>query len=712
MNRWRRCLAWGMTCLCAGPTAAAQLVDLAKPAAPAGLEHVVRAERQARDGNALLQAYTFQPAEAPRLTIGPAQGAWDWQGQGELHLRVQNGMDWAVTLRIDIEGAAPDQALHATVGVPAGPPQTVVVPLHATSPRAQGMQAGPPMPYEAGGRRWLVASVVEGRLDLRGVAAVRVGVPAPQAAQTLLFGAVETAAGDAASRGAYTAIIDRYGQYVRGQWPEKIDSDEAWRKAQAKADADLAAMAPRTRRDSYGGRLDLKSFQATGWFRTERRDGRWWLVTPEGHAFFSLGVNAVTPEQRTYVQGREWMFVGLPPDEGAWHAFYGSGDSRNPDAAAASGMGYNHGRWFDFYQANLYRLDGAGWKAAWRERAMARLQAWGFNTVGNWSDEALARERKHRLAYTRAIEVAGVFGNVSSGYDYWGRMPDPFDPRFAQAAEKAAASAVDGGRDDPWLLGYFADNELPWAGLGPQGRWGLALGTLRGEARSDAKQAFMAALKRKYGEPAKLAAAWGIELPSWEAMNATGYAAPLPSEKYPAIAADYSAWLRQYAEQYFRVVAEALRRHDPHHLFLGGRFAVNTPEAVAACARYCDVVSFNAYTDVPQHGIDMAAIAKLGKPILIAEFHFGSDDRGPFGKGVVPVWNEAQRGEAYARYVKAAAQDPNIVGAHWFEYTDQPASGRTLDGENAHIGLVGITDLPFGSFVDAVRRANDEATGR
>jgi len=32
-----------------------------------------------------------------------------------------------------------------------------------------------------------------------------------------------------------------------------------------------------------------------------------------------------------------------------------------------------------------------------------------------------------------------------------------------------------------------------------------------------------------------------------------------------------------------------------------------------------------------------------------------------------------------------------------------------LDGENSHIGLVGITDIPFAGFVDAVRRANNVA---
>jgi hypothetical protein len=385
-------------------------------------------------------------------------------------------------------------------------------------------------------------------------------------------------------------------------------------------------------------------------------------------------------------------------------AFWGTGDDRRPDAGAGAGIGYDHGRWFDFYQANLYRVDGKGWLAAWRSRTLDRLEAWGFNTIGNWSDPALGQA--HRLPYTREINIRGDFANVSSGYDYWGRMPDPFDPRFAQAVKLAVAKASTDVRNDPWLLGYFADNELAWAGIGPQGRWGLAVGTLRGDARSPARQAFVAWLRKIYGTPQKLAAAWGITLDSWAALEAGGFAAPAPDEAHPAIATDYEAWLRTYADQYFRTVAAAIHRADPHHLFLGGRFAVRTPEAVASCARYCDVVSFNVYADLPQHGFDAAAMHKLDKPVLITEFHFGSDDRGPFGKGVASVWNEAQRGPAYARYVQAAASDPDIVGVHWFDYVDQPVTGRLLDGENSHVGLVGITDIPFGGFVDAVRQAN------
>ncbi len=683
-------------------------IDLAASDAAArvtldGTQRTGAAER-ASDG-VVQQRYAFQAAARPQVIVTPTSGTWDWSGKGELQLRVQNAMAWAVTFDVDIEDAR-GQHLHASVGVPAGPPQTVVIPLHAVSPRDQGMQVGPPMPFVDQGRRWLLATHVDGVLDRAAVRAVRLSMPAPQAVQSLWLGRMEPVAGEPTLRAAYTDIVDGYGQAVRDNWPEKIDSDAALRAAHArerKALAETQALAKDT--DRYGGRLDGQKLTATGWFRTQKSAGRWHLVTPEGHAFFSLGVNAVSADGgRSVVEGREFMFSSLPPDKGAWTAFYGVSERPNTDQGASRGLGFNHGRWFDFQAANLYRVDGEDWLGAWRARSLDRLQAWGFNTIGNWSDPALGQA--HRLPYTRSVNIAGNYANVATGLDYWGRMPDPFDPRFVQAADKAAAQAAAAVQDDPYLLGYFADNELAWAGVGAQGRWALALGTMHGDEHSPAKAAFIAMLQKKYGDAIRLGNAWGLPLTSWEMLQAAGFAPPSPNQAHPAVAEDYSAWLRQYADTYFSVVAAAIRRHDAHHLFLGGRFAVNTPEAVAACARYCDVISFNVYADLPQHGFDVAAVHALDRPVLIGEFHFGSDDRGPFGKGVVSVSNEAQRGEAYAKFVDAAASDPAIIGAHWFQYTDQPVSGRLLDGENSHVGLVGITDIPFGSFVEAVQAAN------
>ncbi len=45
-----------------------------------------------------------------------------------------------------------------------------------------------------------------------------------------------------------------------------------------------------TERDQYGGWTG-KQFEATGFFRAEHDGERRWLVTPDGNAFLSLGIN-------------------------------------------------------------------------------------------------------------------------------------------------------------------------------------------------------------------------------------------------------------------------------------------------------------------------------------------------------------------------------------------------------------------------------------
>jgi hypothetical protein len=42
--------------------------------------------------------------------------------------------------------------------------------------------------------------------------------------------------------------------------------------------------------DRFGG-WKKKTFEATGFFRTEHDGNRWWFVTPDGNAFISFGVN-------------------------------------------------------------------------------------------------------------------------------------------------------------------------------------------------------------------------------------------------------------------------------------------------------------------------------------------------------------------------------------------------------------------------------------
>ncbi|MDT4801266.1 hypothetical protein FQZ97_339690 [compost metagenome] len=696
----------------------------------------------------VLRRVTFNAGELSSLRLTPQSGQWDWSRAGVMSLRVQSAMDWALTLLVKIE-SADGKVLASRVALPAGPAQNLLVPLGPTLPLAHGMRAAPPMPWTWKGQRTLLATRVEGGLDPARVTAVTLSLEKPQAAQSILVGRFGVREGNDAEQAAYSGLLDAYGQYTRGQWPEKVGSDEQLKAAAAKERTQLDKwLQARPKTDSYGGLLDGPQFEASNFFRTEKRDGRWYLVTPEGHPFYSIGVNTVSPGHgATYVEGREKMFVALPKDGEPLAAYYGNGDSRS-DTGANKGRAHDHGRWYDFYRANLYRTYGepacpeaeaapaqpaepvaAGPQptvavqaplfadckhptfdsARWTAQTLDRLQAWGFNSLGNWSDASLGAGK--RLAYTIPLSISGDYATISTGLDWWGGIPDPFDPRFAMAAERAIAIASRDHRDDPWLLGYFADNELAWAGPGdgPQARYALAYGTLRLTTDVPAKRAFLKQLRDQYRNQQGLSKAWGIDLPAWELMEDPGFQAPLPNPEHPAIEQDLQRFQRLFADTYFKTIVDALKWHAPNHLLLGGRFASSTPEAVASCAQYCDVLSFNFYTREPQHGYDFAALRQLDKPVLVGEFHFGSRDRGPFWGGVQEVYKEEERGPAYAHYLKRALEEPSIVGVHWFQYLDQPASGRLLDGENGHLGLVGITDRPYQGFVEAVRKANQAA---
>lgn len=653
----------------------------------------------------ILRRVTFNPAAQPSLTLTPAQGSWDWSQQGAMSLRLQNAMDWDLTLLVRIE-SLDGQQLSSRIAVPAGPAQTLLVPLQATAPIAQGMRAAPPMPWRHNGQSLLVATEVSGALDAQQIKRVELSLEQPQAAQSLLLGRFGSQP-EAPLSAVYAGLIDSYGQSTRRDWPGKISSDAQLKSEVAREQQQVQGwLKQRPVQDRFGGWQTRQPFQANGFFRTEQRDGQWYLVTPEGNPFFSLGVNAVTPHQsQTYVTGRESMFRQLPKPDEPLAAFYGEADSRSGNAANR-GRGYAQGQWYDFYAANRARSYGEADLPAWRSSALQRLQAWGFNTLGGWSEGVFNGEE--RIPYTISLSIQGDFATIDSGNAWWGGVPDPFDPRFAMAVERAVAITARDHREDPWLLGFFADNEVAWAAPGsePQARYALAYATLRLTTDVPAKRVFLKQLRDKYRNHEGLSKAWGIELKAWELMEDPGFQAPLPSAEFPAIEKDLQRFLRTYADTYFKTIADSLEWHAPNHLLLGGRFAVSTPEAVAACAQYCDVLSFNLYTREPEHGYDFAALKELNKPVMISEFHFGSRDRGPFWGGVVEVYKEEERGPAYAQFLEKAARHPLIVGAHWFQYLDQPASGRLLDGENGHLGLVAITDRPWQGFVEQVRKAN------
>ena len=200
----------------------------------------------------------------------------------------------------------------------------------------------------------------------------------------------------------------------------------------------------------------------------------------------------------------------------------------------------------------------------------------------------------------------------------------------------------------------------------------------------------------------KLNEAWGTNYPQWSSMDGPlTFKDPLSQN----LLADFSKLLTSLAEQYFRTVSQELKKADPNHLDLGCRFAGFSPEILGQATKYCDVLSFNVYR-LSLDPCEWEILDAYDKPFLIGEFHFGATDRGMFDGGLVGVADQNARGQACKKYLGSVLAHPKCIGAHWFQYTDQPTTGRTGDGENGNIGFVSITDTPYPELIQAAREIN------
>ncbi len=604
----------------------------------------------------------------------------DWSGAAALTVPIENpgAVPVEILLRLDdrADATGDDRSLTGLATLPPQSTVTVVLPLAASRPGMRGQPPGAVAPRPGD----LVMPDIRGGTDVSHIVALHVSGRRAEADRTLLIGTLGLRDADRALASPDAPLADTFGQAIRGDWPEKVASVADLR-------AKLAAAATETRRepgatppfaDRWGG-LPGPRVPAAGSFQVAKVAGRWLLMTPAGHPFFSLGVDAVRPDNPTIVGGRESLFRDLPAAGSALALFYGAQAGR---------------RTYDIGAANLARGLGPDWRALWRTQTVQRLAAWGFDTLGNWSVESLAPAMPH-VTFT---DVEGDSAMVPMGER---TLVDPFDPRFAAVADAVTGAMAAAHADDIGLIGYFSGNELPW-GEEDRPAEGIAAHVLQLGPDSPARAALVADLRARYRTATAFASAWNLPV-------GTDWTTPitLPPTLPTVARGDIARFEERFADRYFATVAAALKRHDPHHLYLGTRFAAATPAAVRACARWCDVLSFNVY------GTSPAARSRLwhdlDRPVLIGEFHMGSLDRGSFWPGMTTVSHEADRGPAYAAYLTAAVADRAIVGVHWYQYADEPLTGRPYDGENGHIGLVAVTDVPFTGFVNAVAAANRAA---
>ncbi|TWT40671.1 hypothetical protein [Botrimarina hoheduenensis] len=538
-----------------------------------------------------------------------------------------------------------------------------------------------------------------------------------------------------------TNLVDQFGQNAKCDFEQKVHSEEELKRIAKEELAELASEGPMPDRSRFGGWKSGPRFEATGYFRPQKLGDRWALVDPEGYLYFATGIaNArmantstftgvdfkdesvryrdpeeVTPEdslgivpssdearRTSYIayDYRRRLFEWLPVYSDPLAKYYGYRRSAHIGPTP-------HGEVFSFYLANLERRYGlpesGDIQETWRAITTDRMLNWGFTCLGNWADAAFYEE--HRIPFFANGWIIGDFKTLSGGY--WGAMPDVFDPEFKRRAEVTTKVVADEVKDSPWCVGVFIDNEKAWGNTeSTRKRYGIVLHALTlGAADSPAKAAFVETLKRKYTTIEEFNEAWNKQFNSWGEF-ASGYEWE-DGDEGSKLLADLSLLSEQYAEQYFRIVHNALQSELPNHQYLGCRLTPwgGTPEVWKAASKFCDVMSFNFYHEAIGER-NWKFLPMIDRPTIIGEWHIGSTDSGLPNPGLIHAVDQNDRAEMYKKYMRSVVENPYLVGAHWFQYIDSPLTGRAHDGENYNVGFVNVADVPYKPMVEAAKLIN------
>jgi type 1 glutamine amidotransferase len=367
-------------------------------------------------------------------------------------------------------------------------------------------------------------------------------------------------------------FIDAFGQYKHRDWAGKVHSfAELTERREAEAKELAAEPARSTGTNSAAGRLVRNSRPAasSGSRSIAASGGSWIRRAACSSRTGSIACGCSTP--RPSPSGRNGSRTSRAGRRS-------SGSFSRP----ATRKGHYAGRspqCFSFSAANLFRKYGADWKEFIPKSSTAAC-AVGASTpsaTGPMKRRACCAARLQTPSSSRGAKM------IEGSEGYWGKFPDVFDLSFEAGVRRSMTAKKDKSAGDPWCLGYFSDNEMSWGD-----DVSLALAALRSPPEQAAKKVFLADLKKKYGDIARLNAAWGTQHESWDAL--------LESREAPdrtKARADLTAFYSRAAEQYFRTVRDAIKAVAPNQLYLGCRFAWVNERAAIAAGKYCDVVSYN-----------------------------------------------------------------------------------------------------------------------
>ena len=334
-------------------------------------------------------------------------------------------------------------------------------------------------------------------------------------------------------------VVDEFGQWVHADWPRKVKSLDQLKEEWS---AEEGTLQP----GNYGycsfGGYENTEAKATGFFRLEKRDDRWWFVDPDGHLYLSIYVPGLgSPGYSTQTEHRREYYAAFPPED------IGIPAPRYPVAGPES-----------FHAWNLFRRFGSEWRTKAIDLTIKRMDSWGLTTGPSpyFTSDLNIETGKPYLNFFRVPRDPST--------SFLG-LPDVYSEEFVRLVDEAAASQMGLRKDDPYMVGYFVGNEPPW----PERESELVDLILNGPESATRRtlQAFLAEADTE---------------------------------------ARREEFIRTSFKRYLEVVSDACRRHDPNHLNLGMRFGGQPPDYLLEMASVFDVCSLNPYEYSPIEHLDRA----------------------------------------------------------------------------------------------------------
>ncbi len=484
-------------------------------------------------------------------------------------------------------------------------------------------------------------------------------------------------------------MADEMGQWTQRDWPGKMHSVEEM-VTKLNQELQTPALPPVPNRNKWGGNLDLKLTEGTGFYARHRdENGKWWLVDPEGYAYFVVGLEGVAPNSSGVVNEWRDSYAWLPEKDGefaeAWSEMHG-------DPNQARRVAYSED--VDFAKVNLIRAFGADWKKKWAELTLSRLNSWGINNIGISGSPfaTMMRSPLRDYATMPCFHFVGYFPQTKKAV--FRDFPDVFAPEYEQVSA-AYAAGLEKIRDIPHIVGYFMTNEPEWAFIEDLE---ISEMLLRNPEHLVTKDVFIDFVKERYETIERFNEAWNLNLDGFDGLLAPIDAARKLSE---AARKDLDEFSYKMIEQYIKVPALKCKEVDPNHLNFGMRYPYISYANQTAGHEYLDVFDINDYRYDPKEYLEWIG-GLVDMPIMVSEFHHGSLDRGLPVTGIRGVRTQEERGVAYRYYIERGASTPYFVGSVYFVFSDQPILCSNYQ-ENYNIGFVDICSMPHTEITSAVR---------